>query len=45
MNLPFKLELYFDDLYHTCPTHVDEFGTSALDLDHQDQNGLQTSSF
>ena len=39
LNLPLKLELCFDYLI----IHVaDEFGTSALELDHQDQIGLQT---
>ena len=41
LNLPFKLELCF--IIHII--HVsDKFGTGALDLDYQDQIGLQTST-
>ena len=43
LNLPFKLELCFDHLHHTVHVSV-EFETGALDLDHPDSIGLQTST-
>ena len=41
MNLPFKLELCL--IIYIIPVS-DEFETGALDLDHQDYIGLQTST-